>query len=88
MDARERFQKVVVPNYNRFGYGYHLSGPSLLVSTHPLPPTDHGVSTNACLALSIDHDLKRLRKRSLPALTISHARAMMLHRCALHKLCV
>jgi hypothetical protein len=24
--------------------------------------TDHGVSTNACLALSIDHDLKRLRK--------------------------
>jgi hypothetical protein len=44
------------------GYGYHLSGPSLLVSTHPSPPTDHGVSTNACFALSIDHDLKRLRK--------------------------
>jgi len=44
------------------GYGYHLSGPSLLVSTHPSPPADHGVSTNACFALSIDHDLKRLRK--------------------------
>ena len=37
------------------GYGYHLSGPSLLVSTHPSPPADHGVSTNACFALSIDH---------------------------------
>lgn len=46
------------------GYGYHLSGPSLLVSTHPSLPTDYGVSTNACLALSIDAPPTATHRRS------------------------